>query len=145
MLQRLFFCLSLLTFTTIYLCRCWISFQFLSFCGWDISVWIFVTFGELGGTLSFKIIFLWWGCFLILCVCVGGGGGGGGTSFSFNFFFCFVVDVYYFLFNIHSFIHTIFLCFWGSVSVGWCAFFVFGQQQLNNFFWKIWVGLRRAG
>ena len=35
------------------------------------------------------------------------------------------------MFNIHSFIDAIFLCIGGSVSVGWCAFFGFGQQQLN--------------
>ena len=51
------------------------------------------------------------------------------------------------LFVQHSLIHShnFFHVLWGSVSLGRCAFFVFGQQQLNNCFWKIWVALRRAG
>ena len=49
--------------------------------------------------------------------------------------------------NIHSFIHTIFCVLWGSVSVGRCAFFVFGltNMQLVNCLWKIRVALKRVG
>ena len=44
--------------------------------------------------------------------------------------FCFVVEVYLYLFNIHTFIHTIFFVLWGGVSVGRCAFFVFGHKHV---------------
>ena len=42
----------------------------------------------------------------------------------------------------HSF--TFFLCIWGKCKCWTVCFFVFGQQQLNNCFWKVWVALRRA-
>ena len=74
-------------------------------------------------------------------------GGGGfflilGRPFGLKFFlkknFCFVVESLLFLFNIRSFIHTVFLCLGGSVSVGRCAFlFLSKYKQLNNFFGRI--------
>ena len=57
-----------------------------------------------------------------------------------------VLEIFKFLFNIHSLIHTFFCVFGGSGSVGWCAFFVFWgtTSSFNNCFWKIWVALIRA-
>ena len=53
----------------------------------------------------------------------------GGVIFL-NFFSGVVVELYYYLFNINSFIPTIFCVSGGSVSVGRCALFVFGEQQV---------------
>ena len=39
-------------------------------------------------------------------------------------------EVYLYLFNIHTFIHTICFVLWGGVSVGWCALFVFGHKHV---------------
>ena len=45
----------------------------------------------------------------------------------------------------HSLIHSHNLLRVSGGSVGQCCcFFVFGKQQLNNCFWKIWVALIRA-
>ena len=47
------------------------------------------------------------------------------------FGFFFVVKGYLYLFDIHTFIHTIFsFVLWGGVSVGRCAFFVFGHRRV---------------
>ena len=47
-----------------------------------------------------------------------------------NFVFVFVVELYLDLFNTHTFIHTICFVMWGGVSVGQCAFLVFGHRRV---------------
>ena len=41
------------------------------------------------------------------------------------YFFYFVLEVYLYLFNIHTFIYVILFVLWGGVSVGRCAFLCF--------------------
>ena len=42
-----------------------------------------------------------------------------------------MVKVYLYLFNIHTFIYTIFFVLWGGVSVERCAFYVFGHKHVG--------------
>ena len=60
-----------------------------------------------GGELCVTLVFLWVGVFFW-------GGGGGVFLIFFNCFFLCVLELHYFVFNIHSFIHTIFSCIWGK-------------------------------
>ena len=85
-----------------------------------------------GGSFVLKLLFFWWGWFFLK------------VFFLYFSLFCgrtLLIIVQHSLIQSHNF----FSCIWGNVSVGRCAFLVFGQQQLNNCFWKIWVALRRAG
>ena len=91
------------------------------------------------GKFSFKITFFFeWGWFYLEFL------GNYFLKFFLNFFsLCFVVELYSYLFNIHSFIQF-FSCIWGKCKCWAVCFFVFGQQQLNNCCWKTRVALRRA-
>ena len=57
-----------------------------------------------------------------------------------------MVEVYLYLFNIHTFIHKFFFVLWGGASVGRCAFLFLGiDVSVVNCVWKILVALKRAG
>ena len=60
-----------------------------------------------------------------------------------------MVEVYLYLFNIHTFIHTIFFGTVGRCKCWMVCFFVFGHRVtcslIVNCFWKIRVALKRAG
>ena len=158
---RLFVCQSLHTLKTT--CED-VGFHF-NF-GWDMDwcldlCYFFGGVGLGGGVLLSSNFIFGWGCFSLEYL---------GDKFYLSCFFYFLFNFFFFnflkiknffffcyffftvlwwnLINICStFTHSLtqfFLCIGGSVSVGRCAYFVLGQQQLNNCFWKIWVALRRA-